>query len=204
MPDCDNKENLGTGELLQQVMQKAQAQLQLEKGGLKSLPTQLQVESSSLSSLAPQISHQAAGSVSAAPVTMQQATSNSTVHDVPGDVSAVSFRKPSTALNRESSLSFGFLDTATSVELANAEEPTPWLQDQQPQHDASAALGPVPEHRPSIAVMPVRPDAPGSYASSAPNGHVDALHGPAVEQPAKRQKRLKFWQCIPCGAAPAS
>lgn len=203
MPAFDNKENLGNLDLSEhQVMQKAQAQLQLEGGGLKELPVDHHAENTPLT---PQPVSQAAANEP--PATNTASTGHLKAGHTPGnsfprDPDANVAIGPTAMLDGESSMSFEIPDRAMSTELANAEEPVPWHKDQQPArnldsipHDQASDNGPGTSDIPHPAE---------SYPKVFADNPTGACDGQSISRLPRKQQPNRFLQCISCGAVQAS
>lgn len=213
--DC--KENLASvGELEEQVMQKAQLQLQREKGGLKRLPTEQQANptdqqpnpTEQQASPTPCTPDQAAGAAQPAAFAAaeQQGYVSAAVSDTAQEGSnAIARDKSAPALpDRGSSLQFVTPDGATSAELANAEEPVPVSGDQAAEHAEQSSLDAVPQQHPNGIASSTMPRRTTSHRNLAACGHVgmadtagDQPHG----RPSKKRRPNMFMQCVSCGAS---
>ena len=203
MPAFDNKENLGSLDLSeQQVMQKAQAQLQLEGGGLKELPVDHHADTLPPT---PQLAKQAAGINPPAANTAaagQQKLGLTAADSFRGDADVAEAQGPTAMLNSKSNLSFEFPDRATSAELAQAEEPVPWHRNQLPARN----FEPASQHQSSNVGSDI-PDVPHTaelYPKTLADHHAGACGGQNLSRLSRKQQPNRFMQCISCGAVRAS
>lgn len=195
--NTENLASLGLSE--EQVMQKAQSQLQHEQGGLKKLPTGQQLQAGPT----PGTPHQAAGPAQLAGLAAAEHQANVTAA---GNHATDNQQSDTVPTDRESSSDFVTPDRATSMELARAEEPEPVPVSRRPpaKHAEHSSLDGAPEHQPNGNASSVTPHGAMSYPKLAADGHVGMagvtdvqLHG----RPCKKRRPNMFMQCISCGAS---
>ena len=216
VPDSGNKEGAGDlGVSDEQVIQKAQAQLQREEAGLKKLPTDQEASSApgTANHTAGHAQHagntQQAGSTAPpsaastpAPVADSTAPEQYRYDDAAaapqGGGGATKNGRSATALGRESS--FVTPDRATSREVAAAEAPVPWSSGPEPDDAQHKGRYAVSEHQPNgtVSSEAVSPPIPPANGHGAATDRVSGDTGRGL--PRKQHRPNKFLQCITCGA----
>lgn len=202
----------------EQVIQKAQLQLQREKGGLKRLPTEQQAKptdqqptfTDQQASPMPCTPDQAAGAAQPAAFAaaeQQEHVPIAASDRAQKDINATASDESAPALpDRDSYSSLHCLtpDRAKPMELANAEEPVPLSRDQLTERAEQSSLDAVPQQQPNGIASSTMPRGTTSQQSLAASGHVgtadaagDQLHG----RPSKKRRPNMFMQCVSCGAS---
>ena len=212
----DNKENLASLDVSEeQVIQKAQLQLQREKGGLKRLPTEQQAHptdqqpnsTDQQASPTPCTPGQAAGAAQPAgfvAAELQEHVSAPGSDHAQKDINATASDRSATALpDRDHSLQCVTLDQATSTELAKAEEPVPLSMDSPAEHAEQSGLDAVPQQQPNGIASSTVPHGTTSHRNLAASDHVgtvDTANDQPHGRPSKKRRPNMFMQCVSCGA----
>ena len=201
MPNSDNKENIANlGLSEEQVMQKAQAQLQHEQGGLKKLPIDRQAGP------APCTPDQSAGAAQSAGFAAAEQFEHVTAaesHAQKNSIATENDKASVSVSDQESSSDLVTPHRATSVELANAEEPVPLPRGQLGKHAQHSSLHVFPEHQPHGNASSVMPHGATSYPNLAADDHrgsAGVTGDQPHERPSKKRRPNMFMQCISCGA----
>lgn len=214
-PDSGSQEDLGNlGVSEEQVIQKAQAQLEHEEAGLKKLPTDQQAGPAPGAASHAAGDAQYTGSTAASPgaaFTAGPIAGSTAAEQIVSDNAAASQGgteevgtengRCARTLDRESS--FVTTDRATWMEVAAAEEPVPWSREQQSEGGQHTGLDAVSEKQPNGIASSDMPGEAISRPYPPASGHASTTGVPGVaprELPTRKQSPNRFLQCITCGA----